>query len=97
MSLNGGDENNIKQCRHNCNGVLRMVSQHIKELHQIIERQNKVIAKYTRLSQVNPHYKDKFTMCIGGATYTRNNCKDVINRALNLNKEICLAAAAFKQ
>ena len=72
-----------------------MVSQYIKELHQIIYTQNKAIAKYTCLSQPNPHYKDKFTMCIGGATYTRNNCKAAINRALNLNKEICLAAAAL--
>ena len=72
-----------------------MVSQHVKELHQIIDKQNKVIAKYTHLSQSNPHYKDKFTMCIGGATYTKNNCKAVINRALNLNKEICLVAAAL--
>ena len=69
LSLNGGDENSIKQCRCNCNGVLRVVSQHIKELRQIIDRQNKVIAKYTCLLQANPHYKEKFTMCIGGATY----------------------------
>ena len=54
-----------------------------------------MIAKYTHWSQANPHYKDKFTMCIGGATYTRNNCKAVINRALNLNKEVCLTAAAL--
>ena len=95
LSLNVSDNNSIKQCRHNCNHVLRMVSQHVKELHQIIDTQNKAIAKYTHLSQANPHYKDKFTMCIGGATYTENNCKAVINRALNLNKEICLAAAAL--
>ena len=54
-----------------------------------------MIAKYTHWSQANPQYKDKFTMCIGGATYTRNNCKAVINRALNLNKEVCLTAAAL--
>ena len=72
-----------------------MVSQHIKELRQIIDTQNKVIAKYTCLSQSNPHYKDRLTMCIGGATYTKNKCKAVINRALNLNKEMCLAAEAL--
>ena len=69
--------------------IVAIMTSRIKDIRKIIDKCKKTELKYTKCDLENPKYKDKHQYTIQGAQYLADNCRAIIRRALNVNRELC--------
>ena len=68
--------------------ITKMITLRIKDIREIIDKCKKTELKYKKADLENPKYRMKHQYSIQGAQYLSDNCKAIIKRALQLNKEL---------
>ena len=69
--------------------IVTIMTSRIRDIRKIIDKCKKTEIKYTKADIENPKYKDKHQYTIQGAQYLADNCRAIIRRALNVNRELC--------
>ena len=82
-------ESDYVNCLETIHKVIAVFTGRIKNIRKIIDKCKKIELKYQKADLENPKYKDKHQYTIQGAKYLADNCKAVIHRALNVNRELC--------
>ena len=80
---------NYSACQETVVKIVAIMTSRIKDIRKIIDKCKKTEIKYTKADMENPKYKDKHQYTIQGAQYLANNCRAIIRRALNVNRELC--------
>ena len=73
--------------------VTKIITLRIKDIREIIDKCKKTELKYKKADLENPKYRMKHQYSIQGAQYLSDNCKAIIKRALQLNKELLQCCA----
>ena len=69
--------------------IVAIMTSRIKDIRKIIDKCKKTELKYTKADLENPKYKEKHQYTIQGTQYLADNCRAIIRRALNVNRELC--------
>ena len=80
---------NYSACQETVVKIVAIMTSRIKHIRKIIDKCKKTEIKYTKADMENPKYKDKHQYTIQGAQYLADNCRAIIRRALNVNRELC--------
>ena len=80
---------NYSACQETVVKIVAIMTSRIKDIRKIIDKCKKTEIKYTKADMENLKYKDKHQYTIQGAQYLADNCKAIIRRALNVNRELC--------
>ena len=84
---------NFSACQESIQDLIKVFTFRIKDIRKIIDKSKRTELKYTKADSENPKYKDKHQYTIQGAQYLAANCRAIIQRALNVNRELCEIAA----
>ena len=69
----------------------------IKDVRDVISQCKKTELKYQKADLQNPKYKHKHKYTIQHAQYLADNCRSVIQRCLNVNKQLCEKCAEINR
>ena len=82
-------EENYSDSKEPIQEIVTIMTSRIRDIRKIIDKCKKTEIKYTKADIENPKYKDKHQYTIQGAQYLADNCRAIIRRALNVNRELC--------
>ena len=80
---------NYSACQETVSEIVAIMTSRIKDIRKIIDKCKKTEIKYTKTDMENPKCKDKHQYTIQGAQSLADNCRAIIRRALNVNRELC--------
>ena len=83
----------FESVKNKLRSITKMITLRIKDIREIIDKCRKTELKYTKADLENPKYRMKHQYSIQGAQYLSDNCKAIIKRALQLNKELSQCCA----
>ena len=82
-------EHNLSGIKDNLYKLIKIVTFRIKDIREVISNCKKTEIKYQKADAENPKYKLKHKYTIQHAQYLADNCRSIIQRCLNINKELC--------